>query len=213
MKMLSCANVLLLWRLLIIVPYQHAVASYQYFAIGSNMVPETMTCLRNLRPLSSQAAILPHYSLAFDIPGNALIEPSAASVRRCPGSVVHGVLYELTENDFARLGSSEGVPFAYRWERCSVIPYVGDSDGAGRLALEKSSSTDEIDAFVLTKSLLVRNDKDIAPSQSYVQVLQRGATFWKLDRDFQDQLAAVKTSNIPGISNSMLQIAERFNPN
>jgi Gamma-glutamyl cyclotransferase, AIG2-like len=120
--------------------------TFHYLAIGSNMLSDTMTSLRNLQPLSVTAAVLPGYELAFDIRGSPL-EPSAASVRRrtkdwkdavmddddgsCCCSLVHGVLYELTESDFAALGRSEGVPWTYRWERVHVIPYRGNGASAG----------------------------------------------------------------------------------
>jgi hypothetical protein len=127
-------------------------STYFYLAIGSNMLSDTMTSLRNLQPLSVTAAVLPGYELAFDIRGGPL-EPSAASVRRATGSednqhdamgshdgddgdnccsLIHGVLYELTESDFVALGRSEGVPWAYRWERVRVIPYCGNGASAGR---------------------------------------------------------------------------------
>jgi hypothetical protein len=92
--------------------------STYYFAIGSNLMPSTMTCLRNLSPLSATAAILPDYRLAFDISSGGgggsemlSLEPSAASARSCPGRVLHGVLYELDDKDFRALSASEGVPF------------------------------------------------------------------------------------------------------
>jgi hypothetical protein len=121
---------------------------YNYLAIGSNMVPSTMMSLRNLEPLSATAAILPNYELAFiDLGGGGSsssnsrwIEPSAASVVRRDQKLVHGVLYTLTEDDFAKLGQSEGVPFVYRWERCVVIPYIGDGRNAGRDALAAAAT-------------------------------------------------------------------------
>jgi hypothetical protein len=128
--------------------------TYNYFAIGSNMVPSTMTSLRNLSPISATAAILPNYTLRFNIRGNPFIEPSAASVMKqpqpqqhttasttfndpCTNNSVHGVLYTLTEDDFARLGQSEGVPFAYVWERCYPIPYIGNNNDAGHMVLSQ----------------------------------------------------------------------------
>jgi len=210
--------------------------TYHYFAIGSNMCPATMTSLRNLRPVSSStAAVLPNYELAFDIPGNPLLEPSAASVRPQTNAVVHGVLYELSEEDFGRLGASEGVPWAYCWEKCRVIPYVGDGAHAGRDALQaatvetkkKENGTSSatagtaVQAYVLTASPLLSlttksrggNTKMIPPSRSYLRVLQEGAAYWQMDRDYQQQLSRVSVSKMaPGVSWQLLQAAIRLNP-
>lgn len=216
-------------------------STYQYFAIGSNMVPATMTALRQLKPLSSTAAILPGYELAFDIPTGIWLEPSAASVRRQQRRVVHGVLYQLSETDFARLGSSEGVPGIYTWETCRVVPYRGDSQCAGRTALaahynnnHKTNST--VEALVLTTSPLLRSIMrmrmmsatrnpveenedadsvlpDIPPSPSYLRILRDGAAYWQMDRDYQAMLAAVPVSPYtPGMADWILQMARRFRP-
>lgn len=217
-----------------------------YFAIGSNMVPETMTSLRKLSPVSATAAVLPGYELAFDIPGNPWIEPSAASVRErgCgdsfknnvdtnnndnnninivkhrSSSVVHGVLYELTDSEFASLGRSEGVPLVYRWERCRVIPYTGDGECAGAQQLQQQQQHQDspdaagaaISAFVLTASIFVRNKKDIPPSRSYLQILQDGAAYWNMDRAYQAELSQIAVDpNVPGVSGMLLRAAKRFN--
>jgi hypothetical protein len=197
--------------------------TYQYFAIGSNMEPATMTSLRNIEALSSTAAILPGYELAFDIPGNPLVEPSAASVRRAPRNevvVVHGVLYELTEEDFGRLGSSEGVPWVYRWESCRVIPYVGDGKESGEEALRKAEENGDafqLNAYALSASPLLwrrrAGPSDIPPSKSYLKILQDGAAYWKLDHDYQNKLANISVSKVaPGVSGLLLQTAKLVNP-
>lgn len=178
----------------------------QYFAIGSNMVPATMTSLRRLSPVSATAAVLPGYALAFDIPGGSFIEPSAASVVPNQNELVHGVLYELTETDFYKLGQSEGVPWVYTWEQCRVIPYQGDGDSAGLQALQQwqQQQQDEIEdpqlqnnndttsntsqaahidksiaAFVLRSSPLLRNN-----SNSYKKNNNRNIppsrSYWKI---------------------------------
>lgn len=207
-----------------------------YFAIGSNMVPSTMTSLRNLSPSSATAAVLPDYRLAFDIEGPSWLEPSAASVRYSPGKVVHGVLYTLDkESDFQSLSSSEGVPFAYRWQACNVIPYNGDGGDAGAKAVDRwresivTNSRDNGDiklavpAVVLMKSSRPQmwpfsiddNTKkgDIPTSQSYLGILQRGASMWKMDRSYQTELSNVETApGTVGVSGISLATAELLNP-
>lgn len=128
-----------------------------YFAIGSNLQPTTMTSLRNLRPLpNATAAVLPGYQLAFNIAGLPGIEPSAAAAHRCKDDddssssstspcLLHGALYTLTESDFETLslsegvrpGSSDGAGVGYRWESCRVVPYIGDNQEAGATALQQ----------------------------------------------------------------------------
>ena len=81
---------------------------YRYFGFGSNVLPSTMKALRQIevRPDSVTAAILPGYELKF--------HSDAAFVRRHvenntgdgsdSSSVVHGVLYTLTDEEFAQVG-------------------------------------------------------------------------------------------------------------
>ena len=224
---------------LAISPSTLTTTHYKYFAIGSNMVPSTMTSLRNLAPLSATAAILPNYELRFNIPGNSFIEPSAASVQqRIPlattdeiyetGFCVHGVLYTLTEDDFVKLGRSEGVPFAYIWERCFPIPYIGNNQNAGHeaLLLQQQQQQQQLEpvasqtaeAFVLTANPLFAssksNPKNIPPSNSYLQILKDGAKYWKMDETYRMYLQNDIATDpiIPGISKQLLQLAERMNP-
>jgi hypothetical protein len=180
---------------------------YRYFAFGSNVLPSTMTALRNLKPIDSTAGILPNYELRFDggagIPG---IEPSAAFANSRENATVHGVLYTLTPEDFAQVGRTEGVPFAYRWRRCQVHPYVGDGESAGHLAME----TLPLIAFTLVSPSL--GAEDTPPSSSYLGIIQEGARQWKFDRDYQHQLEATPTAKhliIPqGVSGLLLWLAE-----
>jgi AIG2-like family len=195
-----------------------ALDTYPYFAIGSNLMPSTMTSLRNLSPRSTTAAVLLDYALVFNIPGSRWIEPSAAAVVRRPHARVHGVLYTLTEDDFGTLGQSEGVPFAYRWERCRVIPYRGDGRCAGDTALANALGAEDqnydVPAFVLMASQGdPNNGKSIPPSKSYLQILQDGARYWQLDQSYQEQLAGTKVDLwVPGTSGCLLATAERWNP-
>ena len=93
-------------------------SEYYYFAYGSNMVPETMTDLRKIRPMDATAAVLPNYKLRFTIPGVQFVEPSAAVVEYVespesvasfsePSTSVHGVLYRLSKADFQRVSRTE----------------------------------------------------------------------------------------------------------
>lgn len=187
------------------------------------MLPATMTALRGIRPLSASAAILPDYQLAFNIAGSPCIEPSAVSARPAVGDCLHGVLYELTEADFGRVGSTEGIPFVYRWEPCQVIPYTGNNDSAGRQAIlaaqeegelgisEESKRPVSVLAYTLT-STRPTTPMFIPTSPSYLRILQQGAAYWKMDLDYQMKLSKTKTANNlivkDGLSGSLLEAAE-----
>jgi hypothetical protein len=241
---------------------------YQYFAFGSNVKVSTMTALRRIKPINATAAILPGYDLYFDGPNNNSagsgsggmegrwrrprpsfeIEPSAAFVTPSSTSskhdgshsqsAVHGVLYTLSAEDFARVGFTEGVPFGYRWQRCTVYPYVGDGESAGLNVLKleqqqqqqeqqtlKSSSSSfvstALEAYTLVSATPPsrRIDRDVScplpnipPSSSYLGIIQQGAQDWALDREYQDYLKRIPTAKnllIPqGISGMLLQLAE-----
>jgi len=175
------------------------------------MASSTMVNLRNLKPIASTAAVLYDHRLAFNVPGTPFVEPSWASVEVETGSSVHGVLYKLSEEDFTRVCQTEGVPFAYRLHRCDVVPYIGNGEDAGMQADE----TKTIKAFTLRAGRKSwRESKDIAPSQSYVNVLLRGAKEFQLDQDYVKQLENIQCAqNVigGGMAEKMLQFAELRN--
>ncbi len=193
---------------------------YHYFCYGSNVLPSTMVNLRGIQPLNATAAVLPGYQLRFDGQEEpSRWEPSAAFVlpTTSPQSpfqhedMVHGVLYTLTEEDFARVGWTEGVPFAYRWQRCIVYPYhgqegqdIGQQTLLGGTGIPKDAVT-----LISPKSTI---EKNIPPSSSYLGIIQEGARYWKLDASYQLKLAYIPTASnliIPGgLSGPLLKFAE-----
>lgn len=187
--------------------------SYNYFAYGSNVLPSTMESLRRLNPIKATAAILPDYQLRFDGDARSRLEPSAAFVTPCRGKEVHGVLYTLTVQDFATVGFTEGIPFAYRWQKCGVYPYIGNSKAAGKEASQQQASPSIIDAYTLVSPNL--SSEDVPPSSSYLGIIQEGAEYWELDEEYQNYLAGVKTAKnliIPdGLSRKLLNFAEFTN--
>ncbi len=189
------------------------VLSYNYFAFGSNMASSTMINLRNINPIASTAAILRDHRLAFNVPGTPFVEPSAASVEMEKGSIVHGVLFKLTVDDFAKVCQTEGVPLAYRLHRCEVLPYVGDGKNAGEDAA--SNGIQSVPAFTLRAGLKAwRESSDIPPSQSYLNVLIRGAKEYRLDESYLHYLVSIqcaKTIIGDGLAEKALQLAEMRN--
>lgn len=223
-------------------------ATYNYFAYGSNMALTTMTDLRNIEPISYTPAVLPFHKLVFNLPGIPFVEPSAASVEPMNSfvnslnnttlsfdnnetilyhdiSVVHGILYTLSEQDFVKVCQTEGVPFSYRLHRCQLIPYTGDGYNAGRLAFEQYQ-TERIatsTAFTLRSMPLRRGSNiggnsnnyitrnNIPPSQAYMNVLIRGAREFGLDADYLQELEQIPVGPTlfgDGIAENMLRAAE-----
>lgn len=218
-----------------ILPWMHSVnlvlalsfdgppTSYKYFGYGSNVLPSTMTALRRIKPLNSAAAILPGYALKFDGSTASRLEPSSAFVvpTNNPNDYVHGVVYTLTPEDFAKVGTTEGVPLAYRWQRCQVFPYVGrPGENAGQERLldteNAGSAGPPVEAVTLIPPRLEKFTQkdycDVPPSSSYLGIIQEGARFWNFDASYQEQLAAVPTAQnliIPqGLSGLLLKAAE-----
>ena len=235
--------------------------TYNYFAFGSNMASSTMINLRGITPLASTAAALPGHELRFNIPGMPGVEPSSAAVEPVstsnnvrlrtglapdvPGAgssgirndrIVHGVLYKLTEEDFAAICSTEGVPFAYGLHRCRVVPYVGDGKSAGEGALQRalmesnddrtsrssssysnaqSTSKDNwgVSAFTLRAARTEwRRGNDIPPSQSYLNVLVRSAKEFALDESYLRKLENMQAGTTligNGLAEDILRAAER----
>lgn len=201
------------------------------------MCSSTMINLRNITPLASSAAMLPGHKLRFNIPGLIGVEPSSAAVEPIDGDldvfdkshIVHGTLYKLSEKDFETIIRTEGVPFAYSLHRCSVLPYMGDGKKAGEEYLTRLlNNTDEdkantspsvnidevgISAFTLRAARKEwRNAKDTPPSQSYLNVLIRGAIEFQMDEDYVTMLKSIKPGRTlfgNGLAEEALKWSER----
>lgn len=194
--------------------------TYNYFAFGSNVAQSTMVNLRNLQPIAYTPAMLTDHRLAFNIPGISYIEPSSASVEPITkiaygddeNCVVHGILYKLTQDDFATVCSTEGVPFTYALHRCHVIPYEADGMNAGQRVLE-SQNFKTIPAYTLRAAPQKwRESPDIPPSQSYKNVILRGAKESRLDSSYIKRLEEVECDRrASGFSEEILSVAEMIN--
>lgn len=206
----------------VVVPYRRTVdlrrrttvdeKKYNYFAYGSNMCLETMTSLRNISPIAWTPAVLPGYCLTFDIPGIPLVEPSWASVEEnsLEGSSVHGVLYQLTGNDFASVCRTEGVPLGYNLRRCRVFPYI-ECNGAKRSV----AGIKPVNSLTLCTSPHLRSRPSVNPSQSYLNVLIRGAKEAGLEESYVRMLKEIRPSPtlLGGTSEGILRFASRFSTN
>ena len=143
---------------------------------------------------------------------------------------VHGVLYVLTPEDFATICQTEGVPFIYSLHRCLVVPYIGNGKTAGMDTLLQTTTTAtataNADSTAMTRNKMIlvsaftlraasskyrQMGYNIPPSQSYMNVLHRGATEFQLDEMYCRKLKNIIVSKKifgNGISEMMLGIAE-----
>eukprot|EP00536_Pseudo-nitzschia_multiseries_P009469 jgi/Psemu1/200806/e_gw1.264.59.1 len=199
----------------------HALSAtkvYRYFGYGSNVIPSTMKALRQIEVREVTAAVLPDYELFFS---------SAAFVRPVPA--VHGLLYTLSEDEFARVGTTEGVPFGYRWQSCLVYPYRGDGRQSGIDSLNEPNSKPiqaytlvEPSASALNPQGQTKNRRKVnpmvngmPPSVSYLGLMRDGARLWNFDKSYQNQLAntdVAKTNNLlfpDGWEGPTLELAEK----
>jgi len=84
----------------------------RYFAYGSNMNPERMRKRMGYLP-PSRKAVLQDYSLIFNKISRKNPNEGVANIIPLAGSFVSGLLYEVTDQDLAKLDEYEGVPTNY----------------------------------------------------------------------------------------------------
>ena len=138
-------------------------SNVHYFAIGSNMNPAVLRGMRRVDPLEENPGFVKGYRLAFNMMGTPGIEPSFASaeISADPNDELHGVLYNLTWSDWARVAATEGVPIGYSAVTVKVILYDGRT----------------VDAVTLSAGPWSRTpfNIDIRPSARYRELLIEGA--------------------------------------
>jgi phage replication-related protein YjqB (UPF0714/DUF867 family) len=87
-------------------------ARHSYFAYGSNLCVRQMA-QRCPGAVDPRPAMLADHDWLINERGVATVEPFQ-------GSLVHGVLWQVTDHDLATLDSAEGVPVRYRRDRLTV---------------------------------------------------------------------------------------------
>ncbi len=90
-----------------------------YFAYGSNLCV-TQMALRCPDAADPRPAVLSDHDWLINERGVATVEPLA-------GNQVHGVLWQVSDDDLATLDSAEGVPARYRRDQLTVHTDVGPS--------------------------------------------------------------------------------------
>jgi gliotoxin/aspirochlorine biosynthesis gamma-glutamylcyclotransferase len=125
-----------------------------YFAYGANTSTAVLTGRRGITPLSSEAATLAGWRLAFAMPGVPYFEPAFATVLEAPGATTEGVLHHFHDADMERLDGFESRGYLRR-----ALPVVGRKSG-------------EVEAQVYVSK---RPREGSPPSRRYVELLLAGA--------------------------------------
>ncbi len=152
-----------------------------YFAYGSNLDWEQM----RKRCPSAQfvcIAMLPEHILDFPRYSSKR-RCGVADVTACKGHTVWGVVYEIEEQDIAKLNQCEGYDpdrdreeNAYNQETMIVFP------GGDRI--EKLEVT-------LYKAVRVQSEK---PSKEYLGLIISGAKYWRLPKEYIRELDSIQTA-------------------
>jgi cation transport regulator ChaC len=149
-----------------------------YFAYGSNMDEERVKAANrcpNARFIFN--ALLPEYRLVFTRGGDD--GTGAADAVPDAGSLVWGVVYDLTDSDRRQLDAREGVGIhSYRPKEVLVHPH-GDKEQR---------------IMVLTYSASDPSDIQRPPTRSYLDHLLRGARRWGLPADYIARLERIEVS-------------------
>eukprot|EP00040_Diaphanoeca_grandis_P016623 m.86050 g.86050 ORF g.86050 m.86050 type:complete len:285 (-) comp25921_c0_seq1:146-1000(-) len=145
------------------------------FGYGSNLSPTKMI-ERGIIPVSSQRATLANWRLEFNQFGIPPVEPSFANVMESVGDVVHGVLFQLTLDDFQTLFVGEGDGGWYNVAASKVETYPPDCH-AYVAAI-----------FTSKESKLTHDRRGVPSSTRYKNLLVQGAKEMKLDADYVHKL-------------------------
>jgi hypothetical protein len=153
-----------------------------YFAYGSNINAISFEQRRNIKPFTTECAILYDHKIVFNILTPSSTEPSFASIQPCQGSTVHGILYDIEfPSDWIKLCSSEGVPIAYSPYNIQVEVYSDQKRNTKRLS----------QAITLRASFPSQNTKN--PSGRYLSLILEGCRDKGIDPAYIEQLRSLYT--------------------
>lgn len=143
---------------------------FMYFGYGSNML-DSILANKGCRVLSSTNAILKDYILLFNLKAKSLIEPSYANLEKRTGAEVHGVLYEMDEEDMMRMDAFEGGGRSYIREVVRLTTYDGrEVEGSAYICYPNNPAGVQLE--------------ECPPSQRYLNVLITGAKQHKLKEEY-----------------------------
>jgi cation transport regulator ChaC len=145
----------------------------KYFAYGSNMDPDRMR-RRGVRFSKRERAVLKGWRLEFNKASSRDPKEGYANIVKDEKGIVEGVLYEIPEEDVAKLDRCEGFPEHYG--RIRVEVELGDG------------SRVEAVAYV-AQPAWVR--EGLKPSRGYLEHLLRGSDL--LSRGYVERLKKQET--------------------
>ncbi len=155
------------------------MATIWYFAYGSNMQSATLRGRRGIEYHRALPARLDGWRLVLDKPPLIPIGGSFANVVPDPSAAVHGVLFEMTEDDLAHLDFTEGV-LVGNYERVPVtVRPLAPPDA------------DVVVAYTLTSE---RRDPSRLPTRRYMRLLIDGAEEHGLPTDYIAGLRSLPVS-------------------
>jgi len=150
-----------------------------YFAYGANMSSKVFVDRRQMHASAKINGELQGFSLVFNQPGIPLLEPAFANIRPQVDESVHGVLWEITREDLARLDVKEGGGDAY-----------------DRLVVQVITDEGPVEARTYVAT---RNVSGLRPSRRYLDVILEGAHEATLPGAYIERLARVSVLDIPGL--------------
>jgi len=145
-----------------------------YLGYGANMNPTSLSESRKVHPTKSVPCTVPNYQLSFNVRGVPYMEPTFASIRKNNSNddvMLHGVLHEVTQDDFAQIqlteggGGYEGTGYNVEIIKCNT--YAGE--------------TVEAKTLVWDEALSIEN---AYPSQRYCNLLIEGAKYHNVDPSY-----------------------------
>ncbi|CCX06317.1 Similar to Gamma-glutamylcyclotransferase; acc. no. Q9D7X8 [Pyronema omphalodes CBS 100304] len=155
-----------------------------YLAYGSNLCSATFLGRRGIRPLSSIPVRVPELTLTFSLPGIAYLEPCFANVSFTEnpdpswwkGGLI-GVVYEVTQSDFAKILATEGGGTAYQIRSVTAVTLEGGKT---------------IDAKTLLAPLARERHSGAQPSKRYLDLIRTGARQHSLPEDYREWLEGLQ---------------------
>lgn len=140
--------------------------TFLYFAYGSNMLGRRMLARAPSARRVGLATLVDHelrwHKVSKDGSGKCDVEPA-------PGSVVHGVLYEIDAADKPALDAAEGLAMGYR----EVLLEVQTADGPRQGISYQATNIDRFTTpYSWYKALVVAGAREQQLDPAYIQALE-----------------------------------------
>ena len=182
--------------------------TYLYLGYGSNLSAETFLGKRQIRPLSQINVVVPEIALSFNLPGIPYTEPCFANSRyrrsssEEKGRDYHkdhwtkglvGVVYEVTESDYAHIIATEGGGSGY--QDVLVNCYSLSINPKDKVPATPNGQAFKAHTLFAPESVHdSRPDPSYAqPSARYLKLITDGAAEHSLPYEYQDFLHQIRT--------------------